>query len=58
VEVVRRSIKQDLIKRMEQVSKGIPFTTTASAVVVALKYLHVKKVAIATPYVDDVNIRA
>lgn len=39
-----------LIEEMEAVSKGIPCTTTTTAVVEALKSLGVNKIAIATPY--------
>jgi maleate isomerase len=49
---------QNLIKRMTQNSGGIPSTTTSNAVVAAFKALGVKKIAVATPYVDEVNIKA
>jgi maleate isomerase len=49
---------QNLIKRMAQISGGIPSTTTSTAVVNALKTLGAKKIAIATPYIDEVNIKA
>jgi len=49
---------REMIKRMEQVSGGIPCTTTSSAVITSLRSLKVKKVAVATPYVDEVNLRA
>lgn len=49
-------IKQDQeqIRKMEEIAK-VPCTTTAHAITEALKALQVKKVAIATPYADDVN---
>jgi len=47
-----------VISNMEQVSGGIPCTTTSSSVIVALNALKMKKVAIATPYIDEVNQRA
>ena len=46
-----------IIKQMEEVS-GVPCTTTASAIVAALKYLDVKNIAVVTPYIDEVNQRA
>src|SRR5690625_1957728 len=45
---------RQLIEEMESITK-IPCTTTATAVVEATKALQVKKIAIATPYADDVN---
>jgi len=42
---------------MEKVSEGVPCLTTSSAVVAALKNLNIKKVALATPYTNDVNMR-
>ena len=48
---------QALIKRMEEVSDGIPCTTTTTAVVVALQELGIKKISVATPYVEEVNDR-
>ena len=48
---------QRLINKMEGVSK-LPCTTTATAVVKATKALQVEKIAIATPYTDDVNTLA
>lgn len=49
---------QNLIKRMTEITGGIPSTTTSTAVVAAFKALGVKKIAIATPYIDEVNIKA
>ncbi len=43
-----------IAKGIEEVS-GVKAITTASAVLDALKQLSVKKVAIATPYIDEVN---
>ncbi len=43
-----------IAKGIEEVS-GVEAITTASAVLDALKQLSVKKVAIATPYIDEVN---
>lgn len=45
---------QKLIKQMEDIAK-IPCTTTATSVVEAFKALQVNKIAIATPYAEDVN---
>lgn len=47
----------ELIKKMGKASGGLPCTTTSSAVVTALRTLNVKKVAVATPYTDDINMR-
>jgi len=41
-------------ERIEKAS-GIPAVATAGAVISALKALHVKKVATATPYIDEIN---
>lgn len=48
---------QELIEKLEKVIGGVPCTTTATAVVDALRALNVKKVAVATPYIDEVNIQ-
>jgi len=47
-----------LIAQMQEATGGIPCTTTASAVVEALRSFGVNKVVIATPYVDEVNEKA
>ncbi|MBK5260973.1 MAG: aspartate/glutamate racemase family protein [Peptostreptococcaceae bacterium] len=47
-----------IIEDMEAVSKGIPCTTTSTAVVEALEKLGIKKIAVITPYVDDINVMA
>lgn len=49
---------RELIAKMREATGGIPCTTTASAVAEALKFLQVNKVAIATPYADEVNVKA
>jgi maleate isomerase len=51
-----RGIKweKDLAKRMESRVK-VPAVTTASAVIDALKKLRLSKVAVGTPYIDEVN---
>lgn len=48
----------ELTKEMEKVSKGVPCTTTSSSVVSALRTLGVKKIAVITPYIEEVNKRA
>lgn len=48
---------QALIKSMEKVSDGIPCTTTTTAAVAALRELKIKKISVATPYLDEVNQR-
>ena len=45
---------QELIKRIEK-RTGIPALTTSTAVVEALNTLKLKRIAIATPYSDEVN---
>jgi len=44
----------DLISRIEKVT-GIPATTTSTAVISAFKRLGISKVAVATPYNDELN---
>jgi len=46
---------QELRKRIEDAT-GTPATTTSTSVIAALKKLGVKKLSIATPYIDEVNI--
>src|SRR5699024_12619833 len=48
---------QQLIKHMENIA-NIPCTTTITAVIEAMKVLHIKNVAIATPYTNEVNVLA
>lgn len=50
--------EQKLIERMEEKSQGIPCTTTSSAVIEALKFFGVKKISVATPYIEEVNQKA
>lgn len=45
-----------IISRIEEAS-GAPATTTSTAVVEALRALGVSKVAVATPYAEDINLR-
>ena len=49
---------QTIIRRIEQAAPGIKASTTATAVVHALQALGVKKVAVGTPYIDEINERA
>lgn len=49
---------KELISKMKNLSGGIPCTTTSTAVIEALKKLNVKKISVATPYINEVNIRA
>ncbi|NLY45687.1 MAG: Asp/Glu racemase [Tissierella sp.] len=48
---------RELIENMESASNGIPCITTSGAAVTALKALGVKKIAVATPYIGEVNER-
>src|SRR5699024_6337825 len=45
---------REMIEQMEKIAK-VPCTTTATAVTEACKALKVKKIAMATPYAEDVN---
>ncbi len=45
---------QEIIRRIES-GTGIPATTTSTAVIDAFRELKVNSVAVATPYVDEVN---
>ena len=47
---------QGLARRIEDLS-GVPAVATAGAVVEALRALNVSRVAVATPYVDEINER-
>lgn len=53
-----RGYDLELIKKMERESKGIPCTTTTTAVIEAFKLFNAKKLAVATPYIDEINARA
>ena len=48
---------EKLISELEEKSGGIPCITTSSAVVAALNHLNIKKIAVATPYIQEVNNR-
>jgi len=45
---------KEIVKRIEKIS-GKPAVATAGAVIEALKKLDSKKIAIATPYIDELN---
>lgn len=45
------------IASMQANSKGIPCTTTATAVEEAMRFMGLKKIVIAGPYIDEVNQR-
>ena len=44
-----------LIEEKIRKSSGRPAVSTSGAVISALKFLQVKKVAVATPYIDEIN---
>lgn len=44
-----------IIERIEKASRGIPGLTTSTAVLSALEKLHLKKLAVATPYIKSIN---
>lgn len=48
---------QELIRRMEKFSRGIPCTTATTAVTRALKALKLRRIAVATPYPAEVDQR-
>ena len=48
--------EKSLVKKIEEAT-GIKAITTAGAVVQALRTLNVEKVVIATPYIDEINVR-
>jgi len=45
---------QELVRRMEEAT-GIPATTTSTAMLAAFKKLGIKKICLATAYIDEVN---
>lgn len=47
---------KEVIQKMEE-SSGLPCITTSSSVVDALKQLGVKKIAVATPYIEEVYMK-
>ena len=47
---------QDIARRIEDAS-GVPAIATAGAVVEALQALSIRRVAVATPYIDEINER-
>jgi maleate cis-trans isomerase len=48
---------QELIARMEAFADGVPCTTITTATVAAFQELAIKKIGVATPYVDEINDR-
>ena len=48
---------REIIKRIKDVSGGCPATTASSAVADALDTLGLRKIAVGTPYSDDLNIK-
>lgn len=46
-----------IARQLEEVTGGIPTITTSTAVVNALRALEVKKLSVATPYLDAINQR-
>lgn len=49
---------QEIIRKMERASGGIRCTTTTSSIMAALHALKIRKIAVATPYIDEINERA
>jgi len=47
---------EELARKIERTA-GVPATTTSTAMVEALRALGIKKVALATPYIDEINTR-
>lgn len=52
-----RDYDKELIEKMKDATNGVPCITTSGAVVAALKAFGVKKVSVATPYIEEVNER-
>jgi maleate isomerase len=46
---------QLLIQRMEKASGGIPCTTSTTAVVAALRELGIRRISVATPYLEEID---
>ncbi len=46
-----------LLDRAKNISKSIPFITTATAMVHMLKQLHVQRIALVTPYIEEITRR-
>jgi len=53
-----RGYDERIMARMAAVARGIPVTTTATALVAALRTLDARRVALATPYTETVTARA
>jgi maleate isomerase len=51
-----KSGNDELIRRIQRFAK-VPVSTTSLAMIEALRALKVKKVALATPYIDEINLR-
>ncbi|KXL52990.1 arylmalonate decarboxylase [Anaerotignum neopropionicum] len=49
--------EKQMIADMEE-RTNIKFTTTSTSVINALRNMNIKKVAVATPYIDEVNVKA
>ncbi|NLY20513.1 MAG: Asp/Glu racemase [Tissierellia bacterium] len=52
-----KEYEDKLIKKMEKATEGISCITTSGAVVEALDSMNLKKIAVATPYIQEVNSR-
>ena len=48
------NFNKELVKKIKKIS-GIPTTTTSTALLEAIKLLKIKKIAVATPYVEKTN---
>jgi maleate isomerase len=53
-----RGWDEAVMKRMREVSNGIPVTTTSTASLAALKSFGKKRISIVTPYLDEITERA
>jgi len=47
---------RQIIEKIEKRFPGVTVTTTSTAVLEAFRTLEIKKVAIATPYIDEINV--
>ena len=47
--------EEDEIRQMEEASGGIPCTTVVSSVVGAMRFMGWRRIALASPYIDEIN---
>jgi maleate isomerase len=47
--------EEKVIGKINEVMPGVPATTTITAVIAGLRELHVRRIAIGTPYIEEIN---